>query len=83
MDRRERLLDLIRERLQELGGAPEALLSDAEPLISSGLLDSLAILHLAEWVDAEIDGALDLDATDIEREWNTVGDILEFIERRR
>ena len=82
MDRRQRLLVLIRERLRELERDPGIELSEDQPLISSGLLDSLAVLYLAEWVDEELAGTLDLDATDVEREWDTVACILGFVESR-
>ncbi len=56
---------------------------DDTPLVGSGLLDSLALLQLAMWIEGEIGQPLDPDELDLYEEWNTVGKVLECIQRHR
>ena len=72
------MLALIDERITAHNGP----LEDHTPLISSGLLDSLAVLVLVGWIDDELGARLDLQTMDIPREWNTVTDILAFMDAR-
>ena len=58
-------------------------LKDDTPLIESGLFDSLALLQLAVWIEQEIDPHVDLTAFDLSKEWNTMANILIFIENHR
>lgn len=75
--RRERLVVLIAELAPALDGD----LADDTPLITSGLMESLALLNLAAWVEEQIDAAVDLTAFDLSTEWDTPAAILDFIER--
>lgn len=52
-------------------------------LIKSGLFDSLALFNLALWVEREIDTQVDLTTFDLSKEWDTIADILTFIEKHR
>lgn len=52
-------------------------------LIKSGLLDSLALLQVAGWIEHEIGTEADLTAFDLANEWDTIPDILNFIEKNR
>jgi acyl carrier protein len=52
-------------------------------LIVAGLIDSLALLELAGWIEAEIGEGVDPGAFDLSEEWDTMERILAFIERRR
>ncbi|MGH9366269.1 MAG: phosphopantetheine-binding protein [Thermoanaerobaculia bacterium] len=83
MSARERLAGFVLGRLREFEREPEGELTDDTPLLESGLLDSLGLLHLAVWIEGEIGSPLDVTAVDLRKEWNTVADILRFIERRR
>jgi acyl carrier protein len=58
-------------------------LSDETPLVGSGLLDSLALIRLAAWIEGEIGRPLDPDAFDLQEEWKTVGKVLDHIRRHR
>jgi acyl carrier protein len=58
-------------------------LKEDTPLIESGLFDSLALVQLAAWIEQEIDRHVDLTAFDLSKEWNTIADILSFIEKHR
>jgi acyl carrier protein len=80
--RREALVRLVKELLAEGEKELAGELRDDTSLIDSGLLDSLALLQLAEWVSEELGGALDLDRVDIRAEWDTVAGIVGFLERR-
>jgi acyl carrier protein len=53
------------------------------PLIRSGLLDSLALFHLVEWIEREVGGPVDPSTFDFAADWNTVSGVLDFIEKRR
>ena len=48
------------------------------PLISSGIVESVALLNVAVWVDGRVGGAGDTTGFDLAAEWNTVGGILDF-----
>ncbi len=52
------------------------------PLIGSGLFDSLALFNLVLWIEAQIGAPIDPTALDLAKEWDTVNDILQFIERQ-
>ena len=52
-------------------------------LIQSGVLDSLALFNLALWIEQQIDPQVDLTAFDLAKQWDTMADILRFIERHR
>lgn len=56
-------------------------LKETTSLIKSGLMDSLALFNLATWIEGEINSQVDLTAFDISEEWDTVANILSFIEK--
>jgi acyl carrier protein len=58
-------------------------LKDDTPLIKSGVLDSLGLFKLALFVESEIGREVDVTAFDIATEWNTITDILKFINKLR
>jgi len=51
------------------------------PLIQSGYLDSMGLVHLAVWIEAEVGRPLTPGTFDMAAEWNTVSDIVAFIDR--
>ena len=53
------------------------------PLIGSGVFDSLALFNLVFWIEQRIGAPVDPTALDLAKEWDTVNDILRFIERQR
>ena len=77
----------LKERLLKFVGDQDVSfdmdLSEDTPLITSGIFDSLALFNLAEWIENEIGLSIDPTAFDIRKEWNTVSDILHFIEKHR
>jgi aryl carrier-like protein len=58
-------------------------LQDDTSLIKSGLVDSLALVALAEWIDQAIGTPVDLTVVDLADEWDTIPDILSFIVAHR
>ena len=78
-DRAERLLALVRELLEEAEIDEE--IDESTSLLESELLDSLALLEIASWVDDELSGALDLESLDIRATFDSVADILAFVDR--
>jgi hypothetical protein len=75
--RREELRALLLEC--EVGS--DEPLCDETPLVSSGLLDSLALFRVALWVEAQIGNPVDPSTFDLAREWDSIEAILEFIDR--
>ena len=53
--------------------------NDETPLISSGILDSLALYNLLIWIEEETGRNVDPATTDIGSAWNTVRDIAAFM----
>lgn len=78
----ESLVRLVEDLLAESEKRPEGPLRDETSLIASGLLDSLALLQIAEWISEQLGGALDLESVDVRTEWDSVADILAFLARR-
>jgi acyl carrier protein len=78
MSLRDRLVDLLEEGNPDPGFEWK----DDTPLISSGLIDSLALFRLALWIEKETGSKLDLTTIAPLKEWDTIADILHFIETR-
>ena len=76
---RDRLVRLLEEGIQDSDGE----LGDGTSLIRSGLLDSLGLFNLALWIEKETRTSLDLSSLDPSKEWETIPDILAFIEEHR
>jgi aryl carrier-like protein len=76
---RHQLVAFIEELLLEMLGE----LQDDTSLISSGLCDSLALVHLAEWIQRATGSPVDFTAFDLAQEWDTIPDILNFIAKHR
>lgn len=76
---RDELIDFIRScGLEELGE-----INGDTALISSGLLDSLALFHLVTWVEERIGLPLDPTTLDLVEEWATVDRLARFVEAQR
>jgi aryl carrier-like protein len=80
-EQRAQLVALIRELLDEGDEAFDDELRGDTSLIRSGLLDSLAILRLAEWIDERVAQPIDLNTTDIGGEWDTIDSLLDYVRR--
>jgi acyl carrier protein len=77
MSLHERLVGFLKELDLELNDE----LKEDTSLIKSGLLDSLSLFKLAAWVEQEIGGQVDLRTFNLIEEWDTIADILNFVER--
>jgi len=79
MSLRDRLVEFLENQNLELIKE----LKDDTSLIRSGFLDSLVLFNLAVWIEGEIDSKVDLMDFDLENEWDTVSDILNFIKKHQ
>ena len=79
MSLREQLIDIIMGNDLELDGK----LRDDTSLIKSGRFDSMALFNLALWIEGNTDSKLDFTAIDVSKEWDTIADILTFLEKNR
>lgn len=71
----------LERKLDELGREPAGALRDDTSLLASGLLDSMTILELAEWIDGETQEPVDLAAVDVKTRWDSIAGILDFVEQ--
>lgn len=81
--RRDRLFVFIQQKLAEADPEQPVDLADDTSLLGSRLLDSLAILQLAEWIETELGEPIaDLDSLDIGEQWDSIARILAFVGER-
>ena len=67
-------------RTIQRAGRPAETLGDTDPLVASGLIDSLAVLQIVTWL--ETTHGIDFSARGIDPEQlGTIGGILDVIER--
>lgn len=78
---REGLRKLVSELVDQTERELEEPLDDDTSLIQGGLLDSVLILELAEWIDQQVSTPIDLNDTDIQNEWDSIERILEYVKR--
>ena len=71
---RDDLRAFLTDQGVELGDA-----DDAEPLIESGRLDSLALFNLVLWIEERTGALVDPTAFDVAQEWANVHAIVAFI----
>jgi acyl carrier protein len=76
---RDKLIDFLTTLEIDLGRE----LSNETPLVGSGLLDSLALVRLAMWIEGEVGHPLDPDKFDLQEEWKTVGRVVAYIQQNR
>ncbi len=79
MDLRDRL------KMEMQGWSPE-LQGDVRnntPLISSGILDSVALFNLVLWIEDQTGCPIDPMTVEVVDEWDTIDSIAAFVERRR
>ena len=74
--------DLIRVIL---GDTPEFVgeLTDSTSLIQSGVVDSVRLLDVAVFVEQQVGHPIDLTSIELDRAWDTIPDILGFIDTAR
>jgi acyl carrier protein len=79
MSLQDRLITFIEEQNVELNCD----LNENTSLIKSGLFDSLALFNLAIWIEEEISTHIDPTTFDLSKEWDTIADIINFIQKQR
>jgi acyl carrier protein len=75
----EQLLTLLAEFVPDFDGNA----SEDTVLLSSGLVESTALLNLVLWVEDQVESPIDIAELDLGQEWDTVGAVLDFVERHR
>jgi acyl carrier protein len=75
----DQLVEIVLEGNKHFAGR----LTDSTSLIRSGLLDSLGLLNVALFVEKATGGSVDVETLDVAREWDTITDIVQFIEQFR
>jgi acyl carrier protein len=53
------------------------------PLLTTGRLDSMAVFQLLLWIEERTGHSIDVTTIDMPAQWNTVNDIVSFVERER
>jgi acyl carrier protein len=76
---RQDLLHTLRQNVPLL----PADVTDSTSLIRSGVLDSAGLFHVALWVEQQVGGTFDVTRYDLAAEWDTMADIVSFVERHR
>ena len=77
------LRDELRRLILEFAPERAAALADDTPLITSGLVESLTLLNVALWVETKVGSQVEITSFDLAAEWDSVSDILAFIERHQ
>lgn len=68
--------------LEEWGLDPADLHDDHQPLISGGLLDSMALFSLSVWLEERLGQPIDPSGFDVLSAWDSVAAILAFLRER-
>lgn len=80
---RKALRDELRRLILEFAPERGVALADDTPLITSGLVESLTLLNVALWVETKVGSEVEITSFDLAAEWDSVRDILAFIERHQ
>jgi len=77
------LRDELRRLILEFAPEREAALADDTPLITSGIMESITLLNVALWVETKVGAEVEITSFDLAAEWDSVSDILTFVETHR
>jgi len=77
---RKKLMDFIDVKTKSSGKSIPDDFSDDTPLITSGLIESLHLLELALLLEEEVSSSFDLTILDFTVEWNTINDMVNFVD---
>jgi acyl carrier protein len=75
--------DALFEQLAALNLPYDAEIDEDTRLFELGGLESLSLMRLAQWIEAEVGGDLDLTSFNVMEEWRTPGAIVAFIKVRK
>lgn len=53
------------------------------PMLTSGLVDSLRLFALLEWIEAQLGDRVDVLTLDLPADWETPRAVAAFVDRRR
>jgi|HubBroStandDraft_6_1064221.scaffolds.fasta_scaffold38661_4 acyl carrier protein len=73
----------LRALIAEFAPHEHGVIADDTPLISSALVESVALLNVALWVEEQVDAAVEITSFDLAAEWDTITQILDFVEKHR
>ncbi len=77
------LREQLRALIAEFARHESSAIDDDTPLISSALVESMALLNVAPWVEGHIAATVEITSFDLAAEWDSIGKILDFIEKYR
>jgi acyl carrier protein len=77
------LRDELRQLILEFAPERANALADDTPLITSGLMESVTLLNVALWIETKVGSEIKITSFDLAAEWDSVTDILAFIERHQ
>ena len=80
---RDELRAQLRALIAEFAPHEHGVIADDTPLISSALVESVALLNVALWVEEQVDAAVEITSFDLAAEWDTITQILDFVEKHR
>ncbi len=73
----------LRALIVEFAHHEHSAIDEDTPLISSGSIESMALLNVALWVEEHIAATVEITSFDLAAEWDSIGKILDFIEKYR
>lgn len=73
----------LKRFLIDSGRVTQRVLDTNAPLITSELIDSLTLFELATWIEEELGQPLDFTQVALPGEWDTLDQIIAFIEQRQ
>lgn len=76
---RRKLLAVIEAGNPERNGS----LTDDASLIKSGMLDSQGLFNVAVFIEREVGQKVDIASFDLATEWDSINDMLRFIQKMR
>lgn len=80
---KSKLSEFILGKLSDSGKPIPEDFNSSTPLITSGLLESLYLLELAVFIEAETNATLDMTTLDFATEWNTIDSIISFLDSNK
>ncbi len=78
-----KMQDRVRSFISTLDIPLPADFNDDSELLTSGVLNSLALFELAGWIEEQSGRPVVAEAVDLTEEWNTVASIARFITAHR
>lgn len=77
------LKDELTAAIEGWTSTPRSEIASDTPLLTSGLIDSVGLVHLLLWVEHQLGSSVDATAIDIASEWDTVDRVVAFVAERQ